>query len=232
MMLKKKKVKNVIFLSMRRCGISWICEILKKLYFIYHGKALEIVYEADRALISHQLVRGYHSVHDIDPNVLLNVGYDRVIAIKRELETMKHAHAQYHGYLEQYENYEQMKELRPGFFERIEMQYRLLYQQEIKNERFKILDLADFNNHCHASFNELIEFLGFKFTFTRKIKLFMNILRNKVTPLIIPVKPTERNWEIYSSLLKKDFPLCNRLTFMKKIEEEMKKQVNYQEVLL
>ena len=117
---------NVIFLSMARCGVSWVGETIAQIYFRLYGKPLEINYENDRTEISKSLVEGWHSIQNVDPKVLLDLGYDKILIIKRELETMKEVHAHYHGYMELYGNLENMKHDRPGFFEKIELYHKLM----------------------------------------------------------------------------------------------------------
>jgi len=113
-----------------------------------------------------------------------------------------------------------MKEGRPAFFERIELQHALLYDQDIQDERLKIFSLEDFNNQPHETFTELVEFLQFKLTFKQKITLFFRILRNKVNPLIVPCNPTERDWDVYSAFsLGGSNKLCERLKYLKQLKK-------------
>jgi hypothetical protein len=210
---------NVVILSMWRCGISWIGDTIKEIYRRMYGKELKINYENNRPLISHNLVEGWHNVYDIDPKVLLALGYDKVLVIKRELETMELEHAKYKGYLEQYDSYEDMKVIRPAFFERIRLQYDLIYNQDIEDKRMKIISLEDLNHYAHAYFNEIMEFFEFKMNLWQKIKFFLRVLRNKVKPFVIPVNVPNRNWSVYSGILPKGTELCNRLKYMNKIQK-------------
>ncbi len=213
---------NVIFLSMGRCGVSWVGETISQIHERLFGKPLDIKYENDRAKISNNLVEGWHSVYNIDPKILLDLGYDRIFIIKRELETMKKVHAHYHGYMELYGNLENMKHDRPGFFEKIELYHKLLYGQNLNDPRVLIVNLEDLNNYTYASFNEIIKFLEFKLSFIQKIKLFLRVLRDKIRPFVIATNPTERNWNIYSASLPKGQELCKRLKYLNKIEIEVK----------
>jgi len=216
---------NVIFLSMARCGISWIGDTLKEVYKQLYGKELQIHYENDRAMISNTLVEGWHSVYDVDLKVLLKLGYDKVLIIKRDLETMKEAHAKFHGYFEIYDSYEAMQQERPAFFERIEKTYDLLYNQELDDPRIIIISLEDLNNYTHDTFNEIIQFLDFKLSLLQKIKLFLRILRNKIKPFVIPTRPPKRNWDVFSAILPKGTPVCNRLQFIDKLAKQLEKEV-------
>ena len=213
---------NVVILSMRRCGVSWVFEAISQVHERLFGKPLPIDYEKERAIVSHNLLEGYTGVYDLDPKVLLDLGYDKILIIKRDLETMKEKHAHYQGYMEKYGSLEQMKIERPAFFERIELQYNLIYNQKLNDKRILIVNLEDLNNYIYSSFNEIIEFLEFKLSFIQKIKLFIRILRNKIKPFIVPINPSERNWNIYSAMLPKGQELCQRLLYLKKIEVEVK----------
>jgi hypothetical protein len=211
---------NVVFLSMPRCGISWVGDVIKHIYERLYGKPLEINYENDRVLISRTLVKGWHSVYDIDPKVLINLGYDKIIIVKRELEAMKEAHAFYQGYMENYGTLENMKKERPGFFERLELYYKLIYEQNevINHPNVLIVNLEDLNDYTYATFNEIIKFLNFKLSFIQKLRLFSRVLKNKIMPFVVPVNPSERNWNINSAMLPKGQELCLRLQYLKKIE--------------
>jgi len=215
---------NVIFVSMARCGVSWIGETISLIHERLYGKLLNINYENDRGLLSHVITDGWNSIYDVDPKILLELGYDKIIIVKRDLETMKEAHAYYQGYLENYGTLERMKEERPAFFERIELQYKLLYEQDDVNNNPKVLlvSLEDLNNYTHSTFAEIITFLDFKLSFIQKVKLFLRVLKDTIRPLVIAVKPENRNWNIYSANLPKGQELCVRLQYLKKIEIEVK----------
>lgn len=212
---------NVIILSMKRCGVSWVGEVLAQLYKQLYGKELYINYESDRAKVSRNVLEGWTGVYDIDPQILLKLGYDKVLIVKRDLETMKEAHAHYHGYKEMYGTLDNMKESRPAFFEVIELYHDLLYnQEEVKNNpKVLIVSLENLNNYTHSTFNEIVEFLDFKLSFKQKIKMFVRILKNQISPFVIATNPKERNWNIYSALLPKGHELCNRLKYLEKSEK-------------
>ena len=214
---------NVVILSMERCGVSWVGETLAQIYKQLYGKDLSINYETNRSKVSKNLLDGWTGVYNIDPKVLLRLGYDKVLIIKRDLEVMKEAHAHYHGYQEMYGNLESMKEARPSFFEKIELYHDLLYnQEEVKNNpKVLIVNLEDLNNYTHATFNEIVEFLDFTLSFKQKIKLFFRVLDNKIKPFVIATNPKDRNWNIYSAMLSKSHILCDRLRYLKKIDIEV-----------
>lgn len=215
---------NVVILSMSRCGISWIGETLSQIHERLFGKSLIINYERDRAKVSHNLLEGWTGVYNIDPKILLNLGYNKILIIKRELETMKKVHAHYQGYMENYGTLDIMKKERPAFFEVIELYHKLLYEQEeIKNNpKVLIISLENLNNYTYATFNEIIEFLDWKLSFIQKIKLFSRVLKDKIRPFVIATNPKERNWNIYSASLPKGHKLCNRLQYLEKIQNEVK----------
>jgi len=204
---------------MPRCGCSWVMETLKKIYKIMHGKDLRVHYEVNRSLASNHLLSGINVVYDIDPKILLNLGYDKILIIKRDKENLEKSMAIYHGYQENYGTLENMKIERPGFFQKFDLLYDLIYNQNINDSRILIVSLEDLNNHVHEMFNKIIDFLEFKMTFRQKMRLFYHFIRNKIKPLVIPVHPPERDFEIYSTILSKEQKLCNRLQYLQKIRE-------------
>jgi hypothetical protein len=204
---------NVIFLSMNRCGVSWLGEILKDLYHQCKGKPLEIKYEVSRERASRECLKGWNTVYDIEPQILLNLGYDKILILQRGLEAMEEAHTVYHGYQEIYDTIDQMKRERPAFFERIRLQYQLLYERTPESERILKVSLEDLNNHTIHEFRKITDFLGIKMSFWRKLIL---LFTNKLQPILVPVKP-ERDWEVYSTPLPSEYELCNRLQYLKKI---------------
>ena len=210
---------NVVILSMGRCGISWAMDTIKKIYSRLYGKELTIDYEADRVEISNTLVKGWHSIYNVDPMELLKRGYDKILIVRRPLETMKYEHAKFYGYLEHYTSYEHMQQEREGFFEVIELYWKLIYTQTevLQDPRVLMVDLKDLNNYTYSTFEEIIEFLEFKLTIMQKIRLFFRILRDKINPFVIACKPTQRNWDVYSAQLPRGHELCNRLQFIEKI---------------
>lgn len=214
---------NVIILSMRRCGVSWIGEVLSQVHKRLYGKELKINYEKDRAKVSRTLLKGFTGVYDVDPKVLLKLGYDKILIVKRDLNAMKKAHAKYHGYLELYENLENMIRIRPCFFEKIELYHKLLYdQEEIKNDpKVLIVSLEDLNSYTYSTFNEIIKFLDFKLNLIQKVKLFLRVLKydSNMNPFVIATNPIERDWNVFSALLPKGHGLCDRLNYLQKIEE-------------
>jgi len=198
--------------------MSWVGEIISQIHKTFYGTSLDIIYESPRGLTSRNLLKGWHGVYEIDPKVLLNLGYDKILIIKRDLDKIKEAHAFYHGYMEIYGSLENMEKERPAFFERIELAHKLLYDQNLNDPRIFIVNLEDLNNYTYSTFKEIIEFLDFKLSLKQKIKLFIRILRNKINPFVIPINPKERNWNIYSTLLPKGQELCERLKYLEKIE--------------
>lgn len=210
------KKQNVVILSMQRCGMSWVGGVISLIHERLYGEPLHIIYEDNRAEVSNRLVEGWNGVYNIDPTILLKLGYDKILIIKRELDTLKEVHAHYHGYQEIYKSLEDMKDKRSCFFEKIELYYDLLYNQSeiINNSKILMVNLENLNNYTYSTFNEIIEFLDFKLSFKQKIKFFLRVLKNKVFPFVIPINSNERNWDIYSSLLPKNQELCERLKYL------------------
>lgn len=210
---------NVVILCMARCGSDWVGDIIKYIYERLYGKELKIHYENDRGLISNEVVEGWHNIYNVDPKILLKLGYDKILIIKRPLEVMKQVHALHHGYIEEYESYEHMQRERPGFFKKIELYHDLIYNQQLDPEKVLIVNLEDLNKYTHSIFEEIINFLGFKLSLLQKIKLLFRILRNKVRPFVVPCKAVERDWEVYSTMLPKGHEVCDRLKIIEKLKK-------------
>jgi hypothetical protein len=209
---------------MKRCGVSWIGEVISQIHERLYGRPLFINYEEDRGKVSNNLLEGWTGVYDVDPKVLIQLGYDKILIVKRELEAMKEAHAYYHGYIEMYGSIENMKKNRPAFFDKIELYHDLIYhQEEVKNNpKVLIVSLENLNNYTYSTFNEIIDFFDFKLSFKQKLKFFKRVLKDKIKPFVIPTNPKERNWNIHSALLPKGQELCERLKYLKKIEIEVR----------
>lgn len=207
---------NLMILSRMRCGSSWVGKVLSDTHEVLKGKPIEWGYERFRPLASKTLLKGFNSVHDVDPKILLNLGYT-VICIERDLETMKRVHALFFGYADE-RGYESLLQERPAFFEKIELYHKLLYGQNIKHKRYLQVRLEDLNNYTSDTFKEIIDFLGWKMSFRQKIKFLIK----KRNILIVATAPPERNWEIYSDFLAKGHEVCPRL---KQIEITTKKEV-------
>jgi len=201
---------NTIFVSQERCGISWIIKILSNIHESMFGIPIEFVTKKNTeisALIATRnrlpLPKKWNNVYNVDPQALLNKKdpdenqYDRVVIVQRDHDTMIKAH-------ELYFNVEWTGEQRETAMRKTEEHYQLVYGKEINDPRCKKFRLEDLNNYTISTFNEMLDFLNFP-SFGR--------------PIMIPINPSERNWQVYSSVLNKNQPLCNRLKEIEKNNE-------------
>lgn len=189
---------NIIFVSMERCGISWIVRVLNSIHREMFG--VEVEYEAE---ISQVIAMGkrfpvplhWSCVYNVSPQVLVNRGFDRVIIIQREYETMIKTH-------ELYFNQEWTGEQREVAMRKTKEHYEIVYGKKVRDPRCLHLNLEDLNNYTVYCFTELMNFLNFPET-------------NR--PALIPIVPPEREWEMFSSILKKGRVLSRRLQGIKNL---------------
>ena len=198
---------NVIFVSMERCGISWIIRTLSDVHEEMFG--IPIMFETKKNTeISYvvatrdrlPLPLKWNNVYNVDPQRLVDKidpngnKYDRVIIIQRDYETMIKVH-------ELYFNEEWTGKQRETAMRKTKEHYQLVYGREVNDYRCKKFQLEDLNNYTIASFTEMLDFLNFPLI---------------GRPTMITINPSERNWQVYSSVLSKGHEVCNRLQIIKK----------------
>lgn len=192
---------NVMFVSMERCGISWIVRRLSRIHKLMFGVDIDYSPEISRVIATRPrfpLPKGWYNVYDVDPQKLLDRGYDKVVSIQRPKEIMYRVMAMY--YMPDL-TYEQCREQYPTYFDKIDLYYELIYEktQEIDDMRYKNFSLNDLNNYTADSFHDIMDFLNFP-KFGR--------------PVFFPVNPPERNWQAYSTTLSKTEPIGLKLRQM------------------
>lgn len=176
---------------MERCGSSWLGAIISEVYEAMTGELVKWNHEISRVLATdtkYDLPLGWNSVCDVDPQALLDRGYDKIIVLERNLETLKrvfwmsqrlfHKDMSYTDGLREYYR----------FFESIEKYWKIVYGKKIDNKRVFWISLDDLNNYTFNTFNELFDFLEFP---------------KENRPILIPVNPPERNWQCFSDILAK-----------------------------
>jgi len=194
--LKKPQSLNIIVVSNERCGISWICKIISEVHEKMFNTTPEWDYEISRLIARKKhlpLPQGWNTVYDLNPEVLLERGYDRVLVVQRDLDTLLKAQMLY--------NHDELSNEYVGINEdtllrKVKENWELVYGKEIIHPKCLKVRLEDLNNYTVASFNEILDFLNFP-TYGR--------------PVIIPTSPPDRNWEAYSSILPKNHSICKRL---------------------
>lgn len=190
--VKSEREKNIIIVSMERSGSNWVAAIISEVYQAITGNLIKWNHEISRVWAiddKYELPQGWNSVYDVKPSELLKRGYDKIIVLERNLETLKRVYwtsqRLIHGDL----SYEiGIKDKRYSwFFKTIEDYWNEGYNDPIVDERIIRVDLDDLNNYTFNTFNELFDFLEFP----------------KNRPILIPVNPPERNWQCFSDLLAK-----------------------------
>ena len=202
--LEEKRIPSemsVIFVSMRRCGISMIIRALSDHHEAIFGTPID--YGPENAEISYVKARGdrfplhkrWNCVYNVDPKDLLNKidpdgkQYDRVIRISRERDLMKLIHEV--GYVQN----SFIEEMKVKFRRTDEMNYHKVYDKEFDDPRFISLDLEEFNNKTKINLNKLMDFLNFP--------------KEGRAP-VLPI-PVYRSSEGYSSLILPNEVLCKPL---------------------
>jgi len=181
---------NVIVLTVERCGCSWMGAIISEVHKHCHGDPIIWNYEISRCIATrpkYYIPKGYCSVYYVRPEQLLEKEYDKIIVLHRDLESLKQKLFQYHFG----PNQKVLKKHEP-FFEEIEFYYNLTFNKKITNERLLWVELSDLNNHCISTFNKIFDFLEFP---------------KKTRPILLPINPPERDWDVSGSVIKSGLPL-------------------------
>ncbi|MFW9872377.1 MAG: hypothetical protein ACFFG0_04685, partial [Candidatus Thorarchaeota archaeon] len=187
--------KNILIVSMERCGSSWPAAIITEVYEKMTGKFIQWHHEISRDLCTNpklEFPKGWVSVYNIDPNDL-RVGFDRVIILSRNLETLKRVFwFYYHPEIP----YEKAIQIEKGFFAEIERYYDLVYSHKVDDPNFFYVSLEDLNNYTVRTFDQLFDFLE---------------IPKKGRSQIVPVNPPERNWQCFSDIYPRGFEVNDRL---------------------
>jgi hypothetical protein len=131
----------------------------------------------------------WNCVYDVDPNMLLKRGYDRIVIVERDLEELLRV---YQIYFHEDMSWKQQNTV----IRKTKEQWELVYNSGIDDLRVMQVKLSDLSNYTKETFTELMDFLNFP----------------KVgRPPIIPTPVPNRNWEAFSSLLTKDSGICDKL---------------------
>jgi hypothetical protein len=184
---------NVIFVSMERCGISWIVRNINQVHEAMFGETIDFKPEISPVIATRErfeLPLGWNNVYNVDPEQLLKRGYDRVIIIHRDLETLLKV---YNLYLPEDISNDQ----KTRFFDTARVNYKKVYGKQFNNPDCLWINLDDLNKYTVDTFDTLLDFLNFP-EYNR--------------PKILAVKPPGlRNWEAYSSVLKQGHKLTGNL---------------------
>jgi len=184
---------NVVFVSMERCGISWIIRNLNQVHEKMFQK--EIIFEPEVSPLlatreRFELPKNWINVYNVDPELLLNRGYDRVVIVHRDLETLLKVYSLYYPP-------DLAESQRERFIEKTKNDYKKVYEKRPFDKKCFWVNLADLNRYTVKTFNNLMDFLNFP-THSR--------------PIITAIKPPDlRDWEAYSSILEQSHTLVGNL---------------------
>ncbi len=181
---------NVIIVSMERCGSSWLGAIISEVYEAITGKLVKWNHEISRVQSidsKYDLPQGWNSVYNVSPLDLLKRGYDKVIVLERNLETLKRVFWMSQRLVHKDMPYEDGLIKYSHFFDTIEKYWNIVYSNKIEDPRVLWVNLDDLNSYTFNTFNEIFDFLEFP----------------KNRPILVPVNPPERNWQCFSDILAK-----------------------------
>ncbi|MDH3324015.1 MAG: hypothetical protein OEL89_00090 [Candidatus Peregrinibacteria bacterium] len=181
-------MKNVILLSMERHGCSEWGAIISEIHKQVYDEEMHYNYEISRVIAiddKYNLPRGYSTVYYVKPQWLLKRKYDKIIILQRDLISLKEKMAYY--YFPKLKSSTVFKRY-PDFEKKIEFYYELVFDEEVRNDpRVHWVYLDDLNNYTVATFSLLLDFLEFP---------------RKGRPVLIPINPRERDWNVQGTILR------------------------------
>jgi len=131
-------------------------------------------------------VLGWTDVVKANPQILLDRGYDKVIAVRRRsLREQIKAEALYHRDIADINDLIDLQINEPTFVKNVIKKYTIFDEQISKindDPRFLNIFIEDWNNRTVIIYNQILDFLGFP---------------KENRPLIVPVK-VDRDFEAYS----------------------------------
>jgi hypothetical protein len=177
---------NVIVTHNSRSAVSSLFGYIQEAYFFLYEKELEIHFEeitpTTATKSTQPLPQGWYDVHNVDPQKLLERGYDKVIHVSRELIDLSKALAQYHRQVYTLEDAIKLSIREPLFFKNISRKHEKVHS-EVDDPHFLRFSLFEYNNFTKQTINKVLDFL--EFPKERKI-------------LLLIVKP-DRDFEAYSN---------------------------------
>lgn len=178
---------NVIMLSMERHGCSWVGAIISEVYRQLYDEELHWNYEISRVIAidsKYNLPKGYSTVYYVKPQWLLEREYDKIIILQRDLRSLKEKMCHYYNATWKPETFFKKH---PGFEEKIEFYHDLVFDESVRDDpRVHWVYLDDLNNFTVATFSLLFDFLEYP----------------KPRPVLIPVNPRERDWNVQGTILR------------------------------
>jgi len=189
---------NIIVSATERCGVSWFCSIISLFYKqMYGGEIDKWNFIASRLMAGHinyPILKGWNTVQWVPIEKIIRKPYDKIILLQRSLESLKESLFIYYFAEKEYEE-EKDKEKYKHWFKKIERYYEKVYAENDHPNVLRV-HLEDLNNYTVATFNEILDFLGFL---------------KEGRPIIIPINPHDRVWQTFSSILDKGQIVNQRL---------------------
>lgn len=180
---------NVVLTTPELGGVGWFTSIISKAWNHQHPGPYKLRwrYESSRFEATRKrrpLPEGWIHCWNADPKILLERGFDKVIALQRSLEDS------YLGlslYMHFFDKLDEIIKEHPRFFEVIKRKWEAMEEyHDFQHERFHYVNFEELNKHTVKTFNEVFDFLEFP---------------KEGRPLLLPVK-VWRNWECYSNIEK------------------------------
>lgn len=189
--------------NLSRSAISEIFGYVKLAHLIMYEEELKISYEQESKFeatrFRRPLPQGWNSIAEVEPDIALDRGFDKVIYISRGLIDLLQALASYHRKASSQREIIELILKEPDYFSNIERKWNRL-DIEINDPRYLRITLDDWNNYTFQTFNHMLDFLEFK---------------KEGRPLIVPAK-VDRNFEGYScSFLPKEYKVSEQVEMMR-----------------
>jgi len=181
---------NILIVHSDRCGVSWFVRVISLIYEQMYGTLKKWNVLISRLMAAHPdyaVPKGWNTVLYVPIEDVVKKKHDKIILLQRDLDDLKKANFIYRYPDKDYEiekdNIEHKR-----FFDKIEYYYKITYNPKIKADNLLRVSLEDLNQYTVATFHEVLDFLEFP---------------KEGRPIILPVNPPERNWQVFSSVLNK-----------------------------
>ena len=186
---------NIIIISMEGCGASSIAPIISQMHEVFYGKRIQWLMEISRVIASsneYLFPEGFTSVYYVDPKMVLERPFDKVIILQRPFnEIKKGIYARL--------NIPKNKKIE----EKMKFYYHLIYEQELEDERLYRVNLQDFADYPVATFSDLFDFLGYPKQLRPIIFPYPIWHHPEGVPLTPDTPKLRRDWIKRSSILRK-----------------------------
>ena len=204
-------------------GVGWFTSFLSEVHNEMFGVPIRWNYEISRFEATRErrsLPKGWSTVWNANPVILLKRKFDKVICLQKSLEDAIYSNAIYHH---PDKPFEWLMRQNPAFFMPIKEKWMAMEKHEnLKNERFRFVHLDYLNRFPKKGFNDVLDFLEFpkqnrpsdEKLFGAKLKSWFNEVNvdqwewlamklihfiENIRPIYLPIK-CYRDWECYSNI--------------------------------